>query len=209
VETFLGNTIISTRGSLAEFVGELGQLLEACHDVQGYQESQHARLTSIYQAGLQFISNKKWRRRLGRPITAFRGYANLVVINLLEQLHHAWDEATTFLFAHQTTCRAVIGIHLTTMLSCWQEILRIQRELPLRYPENAATAQRQLMKLYFGVCRQKCIDTLTAQDPRLVEEVWVNIIYRSVLWHAIHNFDDRVVAVPPRYSDSNFPIYIA
>jgi hypothetical protein len=93
-----------------------------------------------------------------------------------------------------------------------QIVLKLQRQKPLRYPENMAAARKQLMRFYFHTCRQECIDKAgisAGVDSDIIEKIWVEMLFRGILWHAIHNFDEKVVAVPPRYADSNLPIYIA
>jgi len=211
-EGFSSSTIISSRGSLVEFLGELGQLSQRRYEEHATDTAQvksPPQLEHMLQLGQRFVKHPKFHRQFGRPITSYKSYCDQAVIALLETLHNAWIDATSFLTAHRVLCRAILSIHLTAFLNAWQEILRIQRQAPLRYPENAAEAQRMLMKLYFEVCRQKCIDALSGHDPDIVEEIWATILFRGILWHAIHNFDDKVVAVPPRYSDSNLPIYIS
>ncbi|KAF2427219.1 hypothetical protein EJ08DRAFT_358171 [Tothia fuscella] len=209
VELFLGDTVISLRGSLAGFCSELGNLLQHDRKPPYSTDSHRAHLESIHRIASGVLRDRKWKNGFGRPIIAFQGYANHNVISLLEMLHHAWDQATAFLSAHQITCRAVLGIHLDAMLDSWQDILRVQPANQLRDLEIASAAQRQLMKIYFGVCRKAAIASLTHLDPLLVEKIWISLLFRGICWHALHNFDDRVVAVPPQYLNSNLPIYIS
>jgi hypothetical protein len=198
------------------FLSELGGVLR-CHDLDPLSGSQdtwkrRAHLESISQVAQLFVRSKKWRRDFGRPIIAYQKYRDEGVIALLEALHQAWDDATSFLSSRRVACRAILRVHFLVMLECWEQILDIQRQSPLRYPENAAAAQRRLMKLYFDKCRRRCMEEvprMTREDAATVEEVWITTMFRGICWHAIHNFDERVIAVPSRYSNSSFPIYIA
>jgi hypothetical protein len=211
-DVLLNKTIISSRGSLAEFLGELGQLVhrnhERCAPIVA-QRDDDPYLVNLQSLAQQFLKHSKWRAHFGRPVIAYKKYCDENVINLLEGIHNAWCDATSFLSGHQALSRAVLGVHLGSFLDHWEEIVYIQRRMPLRYPKNASEAQRELMKLYFDTFLRDCINTLTTENPALVEKVWVTIIFRGILWHATHNFDDKVVAVPPRYADSNMPIYLS
>ena len=95
-----------------------------------------------------------------------------------------------------------------------------------------------MMRFYFDVCCKRCVDevcpaleererererSLPTSEPTMsfssafaaaspretVEEIWVALMFRSVCWHALHNIDEKVVAVPPRYYDSHLPVYIS
>lgn len=159
-----------------------------------------------------FVGHPKWSRDFGRPILAYRRYADPEVIELLDELHQAWETNSVFLSQHRIACRAVLSQHILTVMEFKQVVLNMQRQKPLRYPEHMAAARKHLMRFYFDTCRQECIDNVgkfARVDSDVIERIWVEMLFRGILWHAIHNLDEKVVAVPPRYADSNLPIYIA
>jgi hypothetical protein len=207
----VSDEVISLRGSLGAFISSLDDLLGATSAAEA--KNRHwENLKAIRLRANDFIRNRRWRPDQGRPIVSYGRCLDAEVVDLLDSLHEAWRVTSTFLSAHRATCRAVLSCHLAAMLEVRHELHNIHQEMPMRYSENVLPARQRLMKLYFDICRAQCVKVVSAStrdSPEAVQEVWVSIIYRGLLWHAIHNFSDRVVAVPPRYAHSNMPIYIA
>jgi hypothetical protein len=204
---FASVNVASLQGSLVNFVAELQKLIESKQpDSQDTDlEALNARLSEAET----FLKRSKWSAVFGRPIVSYRSYADPKLINLLDNLQQSWETSSGFLSQHRALTRAVLSWHVSTVLNSKQQVLNIQRQMPLRYPENMQSARGQLMQFYFNTCRQVCINEVKTAAPDIVERTWIEMLFRGVLWHAIHNFDEKVVAVPPRYSDSNLPIYIA
>lgn len=202
--------ILSTRGSFFEFLNELEtQML----DLKPYSFQRNASMINeIYSVAHRLAKSSGWDKDLGRPRLAYTHHTRSAVLELIQELHFAWNKMNAYLSRRSVIVRATISSHFSAMLDMDYEINDLQPNLPSRYLENSRTARTKMMRFYFNVCLPRCINEvsqITGKQVEEIEEVWVALIFQSTCWHALHNIDEKVVAVPPRYFDSHLPIYIS
>jgi hypothetical protein len=205
--------VVSLRGALHAFSTEVDLLLHSSTWRTATERSNRDQpfLISLSSRCKAFLENPMWDKVAGRPLLRYGNYSRGTALKLLESIHDAWQDMTTWLSRRREPFRYTLTCHLAEIVNLNNEVNEIQPHLPIRYPENDAIAKRQLMRLYFTRCLQRCVDRVSQalqEDPTVIESCWLAMIFRGICWHALHNFDDRVVAVPPRYHDSNLPIYI-
>ncbi len=213
---YLNPEAVSLKGSMKAFANELRGLLsseewyERTKDSEGYLESL-AILDSVLSRCVVCLNSSRWDRELGRPSLRYGKYLGTDTLALLEDLHEGWQEMMIYLSANRTVARRLVSSHLASMVGLSAEFDRIQPHLPLRYPDNDALAKSELMHIYFTTCLDHCIEDVSRATGRctaVIASCWVAMIFRAVCWHALHNYDDRVVAVSPKYHDMNLPVYI-
>lgn len=200
---------LSLRGCLEEFTTQLERVLESNTETKHLLQ-QAPFIGHIRKYCRSILEKSRWRREFGLQILGYHKYNDPNVLALLDHLHLACSHTTSWLSSHKIHCRRILREHLRAQLASSQNILHIQRQNPLRWPEALAQARHQLISLHFDTTLEKCIKALDGElDSARVMEIWVGLLFRAICWHAIHNFDEKVVAVAPRYHDSNLPVYIA
>ena len=209
---YISPDVASTRSSFFEFFGEL--VKRKLNGKSRRSQISDCTLSWIYQISSRLAKSNGWEEDLGRPRLTFRHHTRSAVLELLQLLHFAWERTDDFLARRKTIVQAIMNSHLSAMLEMDSDslITNLQPGLPSRYVESAKTARTKMMDFYFNVCCHRCVEEtpeITGKLPDEIEEIWVALMFHSICWHALHNIDDRVVAVPPRYYDSHLPIYIS
>ena len=201
--------LVSLRGCLEEFGNELDKFPKSSPLLEIMREG--APFVVIIRKYCRSLLDKSNSRHvLGTHLLAYRNYNDPTVLALLDHMHLAWRHTTSWLSRHHYNCRRVLREHIRAQMEFSNQINTIRGQNPLRWPEALSEARTGLMALYFGPLLERIISGLERHlnKPEIVE-IWMALLFRGICWHAIHHFDDKVVAVPPRYHDSNFPVYIA
>ena len=209
--SFLMNPdIMSTRGSFFEFLDELE--MQKLNPVSFLWQKNDSTISIIFSVAQRLAKSSGWDKDLGRLRLSYSHHTRSAVVELIQDLHFAWEKMNSFLIRRSVSVRAIISSHLSAMLDMDYKIDDLQPNLPSRYLEDSTSARTNMMRFYFDVCLPRCkneVSYIGGKQAEEVEETWVALMFQSVCWHALHNIDEKVVAVPPRYFDSHLPIYIS
>ena len=202
--------IISTRGSLFEFSSELEKRkLKSNPNILRKRDSTIGWICSLTT---RLTKSSGWDDESGRLRLAYAHYARSAVLDLIQELHLAWDRINLFLTRRSAVVQAVMSSHISAMLEMGYKIDDLQPNLPSRYLEDSRAARNKMMEFYFDVCCRRCkeeVCRITEKEAEEVEEVWIALMFQGICWHALHNIDEKIIAVPPRYFDSRLPVYIS
>ncbi|KAF1811968.1 hypothetical protein P152DRAFT_474207 [Eremomyces bilateralis CBS 781.70] len=195
------------RGALRAFTNQLLHL-------NSTRESPEPFYSAILLHCSAILAHPRWGPLRGRPAFVMDRYSDDAMLDLLNKIHAAWYDMATYCIRTRHLCRSVLAAHLhAVMTDCQEHFAKVVRDESLEAAvdrDDRRPVRRKATAVYFTQCLPAVVQMCGGGvEKEKVEMFWVAMMFKGVFWHAIHNFDDRVVAVPPRYWESNLPVYIA
>ncbi|KAF1990901.1 hypothetical protein K402DRAFT_401049 [Aulographum hederae CBS 113979] len=229
-------TLPHLRPSLRAFHTSLSAHLLQHHGPSYRHQRSGPRAIQIAELCEIILGNKRWSDAVGGPAMRYQAFGECETRELVDFMAGCWRECNDWLSVHRGVGRRVVEGFVGAVGERGEGVLfggigGVGNGLGGVAADAGERVREEVMRFFFEVVRVRCLEEVVGsigdedgdgdgdgdamEDAKAkktseeeVEEIWIAVLFRCVLWHAIHCFDDKVVAVPPRYHDSNLPVYI-